>query len=120
MIEFFNNAGGCNTEAQVLDACDRLGRSLSDSGQSQGTAPEFKQDSKTTIYPNPTEGIVQVRVGKGLGGMVRLIDINGQVLEQQEIGEGLRFDLSTRPAGFYWLDIRFEDGSRSRERVVKK
>lgn len=70
-------------------------------------APEFAVD----LYPNPSQGIVTLRIGGGFDAEpeVRVFDMQGRELSvrQDELGEGkIRLDLSGASSGTYLVRLR--------------
>lgn len=65
----------------------------------------------TALYPNPTTGQFRVTFTKALQhAQVIFIDLGGHVLQQRTVsGNLLDFDISSFPAGVYWIKIA--DGS---------
>ncbi|HRI62456.1 MAG TPA: T9SS type A sorting domain-containing protein, partial [Saprospiraceae bacterium] len=72
------------------------------------------------LFPNPTNGEFTVLIQDGWSSEIRLFDLNGRMLTQVKIEQTTRFDLSAQPAGMYLLDIRFENGERRREKIIKE
>lgn len=60
-----------------------------------------KENSLFAVYPNPTNGVVNI---SGLeGGEVMLFDINGKLIYHQNVEGDVEFDLSNLPSGVYFL-----------------
>lgn len=62
------------------------------------------------IMPNPTTGRFMVRLSQAIvNGNVLLLDVNGKVMEKRrQSGNMLSFDISTQPAGTYFVRIEVE------------
>lgn len=69
---------------------------------------------RVAIYPNPAGESVTVRVA-GEQAMIRIMDVQGSVLQQVEIMGEQKISLAGMAAGMYWLDI-----SGSGWRAVRK
>ena len=67
--------------------------------------------------PNPGTGIFQVSGNAKPDAEVRILDLNGRVVVQRLLGEGL-FDLSTQPDGAYLLWV--QQAGESKMLLVRK
>lgn len=80
--------------------------------------------NQISIYPNPTNGAVQIEVSKDFAGSVKVLSNLGQELGTIELvnnGQLLSgsFDLSSQAAGFYF--IRVSEGTRVyAKKVIKR
>jgi hypothetical protein len=73
------------------------------------------------IYPNPTDGIVNVEA-EGLSGKVRafVYNIQGELVLSKEPESGsFMFDLSGSPAGLYLIEVR-HSGFIVRKKVIRR
>jgi hypothetical protein len=71
-----------------------------------------------SIYPNPVSDKLTIRAeGKTL---VRLMDITGKVLITDIADRSLKLDLTTYPAGMYYLQLQDENGAICVEKIVKQ
>jgi hypothetical protein len=75
----------------------------------------------TALYPNPTTGQFRVTFTKALQhAQVIFIDMGGHVMQQRSVsGNLLDFDISTFPAGVYWIKIADGD-NRLVYKVIKQ
>lgn len=76
-----------------------------------------------TIYPNPTEGMLTVRIG-GLDGnesvLLQVSDLKGRVLISEKETEPFRtIDLTMHPMGMYILTATLGD-ERREWKIIKK
>ena len=74
-----------------------------------------KNDLETTavaLYPNPSSGLFQL-TGDAFGAKSTVIiwDSKGQTILQRALGDGF-FDISSLPAGVYFLKIQHADNHR--------
>ena len=78
-------------------------------------------DNSTHVWPNPTEGRVQVQsAGSDIQG-VEVYDIYGrQLFSLTANGTTADVDLSGIGAGVYLLRVTLSDGTVTSERIVKK
>lgn len=90
-----------------MGAEDRMGGNLS-------------KQVEMTVFPNPTTGTFTVSIQDGVSGQARLLDLTGRILAKQKMTQSTLFDLSSQPAGVYWVDIRFDDGTRHRKKLIKE
>ncbi|MEM7186129.1 MAG: T9SS type A sorting domain-containing protein [Bacteroidota bacterium] len=65
-------------------------------------------DSQLAVFPNPTDGILQLDGIELSGVEVELIDLNGRLLDRLSIQEN-RIDLHSIPAGLYFLRIEHQN-----------
>ena len=70
---------------------------------------ENTSNKNTSIYPNPTENIVTIEAN-GLR-LVRVFNVMGQEIQNLEVtGNQVTIDLSTQPAGCYFIEAVGEQG----------
>ena len=73
---------------------------------------EEMQSHEIKIYPNPTKGILNIKI-TGLDkakGFISIYNIVGKLIEKTELsGNNQIFDLSAQPNGIYIMQIRIED-----------
>jgi len=70
------------------------------------------------IYPNPTDGILNVKVEENV--QLSLYDISGNQLAGHTATTGSNvIDLSSHPAGIYFLNIRSENKSEIRKIIIR-
>ncbi|REC45974.1 T9SS type A sorting domain-containing protein [Chryseobacterium sp. 5_R23647] len=71
--------------------------------------------SKTSIYPNPTKGEVNIKTDKKIKSTT-VLDLSGKVLT---IGSSETVNLSAFTKGTYLVKIEFADGSSKTEKIIK-
>ena len=71
--------------------------------------------SKTNIFPNPTNDLVQLSFEDAFTGEVQLTDKLGRVIQTQSLSEAFRteLDLTSLPTGLYWVVTVNEAGTTS-------
>jgi Secretion system C-terminal sorting domain len=75
-------------------------------------------DDSFTVYPNPSQSIVNIKSAHTIES-VELYDVQGRILEKRfENSDTVIIDLSNRDNGIYFLKITSEKGSKV-EKVVK-
>ncbi|MFK7757154.1 MAG: alpha/beta hydrolase-fold protein [Flavobacteriales bacterium] len=79
----------------------------------ENRTPEYT----STVYPNPTTGIVSITNATGLSSF-SLIDLEGKSLELVEKGNG-SFDMSHLPSGIYLLKAQKKEGDSITFRIKK-
>lgn len=96
-----------------------------DSASLVTTVPAIEIDKILSIYPNPTTTTTTLEYG-GLNGDIHLKAINtqGQVLLQKTLASTAQIqreviDVSTWPAGVYWIELRNEQGQVTKKLVVE-
>lgn len=75
----------------------------------------------TALYPNPTTGQFRITFTKALQhAQIKFIDLGGHVMQQRSVsGNLLDFDISSFPAGVYWIKISDAD-NRLVYKVIKQ
>jgi hypothetical protein len=79
----------------------------------------FAVDNTVKVYPNPAKNIVNIEAGSELQS-VQLYDVQGRLLQSLSAeGTGTVLDLSSKPAGIYFIKINTEKGAKV-EKVIKE
>ena len=99
-----NNASGCNSEAEILEACAMV------STQDESDIPT----ATFTLYPNPAHDWVMIR-GAAEIHRVRLLDMMGRQLKYTSSD---RLDLTDIPAGMYVVQVRDVKGTIHAEKLI--
>jgi uncharacterized repeat protein (TIGR01451 family) len=89
-----------------------------------GDVPDASNIEKLRVYPNPTSGLVTIDFIKPLSehAILTLFDLSGRVLDVQKVEKGQsskQLDLTPRPEGFYFVELRMPDGTRQTARIVQ-
>ena len=71
--------------------------------------------SKTSIYPNPTKGEVNIKTDKKIKSTT-VLDLSGKVLTT---GSSEKVNLSAFTKGTYLVKVEFSDGSSKTEKIIK-
>ncbi|MFY1045444.1 choice-of-anchor J domain-containing protein [Chryseobacterium sp. GP-SGM7] len=71
--------------------------------------------AKTSLYPNPTKGEVNIKTDKKIKS-TSVLDMSGKVISRGESG---KVDLSSFTKGTYILQVEFADGTTSTEKIIK-
>ena len=75
-------------------------------------------ESSFSVYPNPTNGIMNVSFGLVFNGNVSVVDVNGKVLMHKKVkGESVELNLKHVPVGTYIVVVN--DGKKSASRLVE-
>ncbi|MDI1316941.1 T9SS type A sorting domain-containing protein [Flavobacterium sp.] len=81
--------------------------------------PIFEQDNSVTIYPNPTNSIINIDSNFTIQ-TIELYDIQGRLLETHfEEATSFRLDITGKSNGIYFIKIKTDKGSKV-EKIVKK
>lgn len=72
-----------------------------------------------TLYPNPTEGQLNISLGTGLSGEATIYDLSGRQLQTLHIHEAASFDLNSLGKGMYLVAVTV-NGERHTVRVSNK
>jgi hypothetical protein len=76
-------------------------------------------DPSITVYPNPSSDVVNVTAKSAIQSL-QLFDIQGRLLQTMFAGENnVKFDISNKSAGIYFLEITSADGIKI-EKLIKK
>ena len=76
-------------------------------------------DSSISLYPNPTNGAVNISSNFNIKS-VELYDVQGRILETSiEQNSNIKFDISEKQNGVYFLKINSENGSKE-EKIIKE
>lgn len=84
---------------------------------------DFWNETDITLYPNPTADALVLATSDGIDiSEVRLIDINGRLLEVLEfqLDKEVSIDVSHLVNGLYFLRIRGDDGSSMMKKFIKQ
>lgn len=74
-----------------------------------------------TIYPNPTENMLTVSVGQQSVRSLALFDVSGRLLYKDNWkGMESTMDLTTYPAGVYFLKITMENGKTAVQKILRR
>jgi hypothetical protein len=79
------------------------------------------EDNIIRVFPNPTDGLIHIATGKPFNNAtVRILDVPGQVVIEQQHLNGTHFtlDITNLANGMYIVEIN-NDGVISRSRVAK-
>lgn len=72
--------------------------------------------SKTSIFPNPTHGEINIRTDKKIQ-LSTILDASGKKVMT---ADSEMVNISSLPKGIYLLQVEFADGSTSREKIIKE
>jgi hypothetical protein len=90
--DIFNNAPGCNSVDEVFQICV------------VDVKDPFGEESEVILFPNPTNGLLEIHGINPEEWQVTLTNINGLVIRSRSSGHQL-LDLSALPEGVYFLKI---------------
>lgn len=77
---------------------------------------ETSLNSDFVVYPNPSEGIFQIKTTENMNNLARVFDLQGRMIKQVRLsGTFTTLDLSHLDKGIYLLDI---DGRQDREKLI--
>ena len=96
---------------------------LSDDEGGPSTYEEKLSETKVTIYPNPTRGILKIDISgveKFENARISLYDLTGTLLQQWgSISQSNMVDISDRTPGMYIMQIVY-NGNTSSWKIVKE
>ena len=77
----------------------------------------FEFEKGIHIYPNPSDGIVNISVGNGMEiSKVEVYSITGQKILQQKM---TKIDISSFPQGMYFVKIYSAEGAETVKKLIK-
>ncbi|MCB0589308.1 MAG: T9SS type A sorting domain-containing protein, partial [Phaeodactylibacter sp.] len=77
------------------------------------------------LFPNPARDQVTIGFRQAIGGemTVRLLNLQGQVVQQQrfpEAGRQLQLNTSGLPAGVYFVNVQTEEGAFTEKLILQR
>jgi hypothetical protein len=76
-------------------------------------------EAQVSVYPNPCTDRLYLISSPDMGGIFSIFDSAGQWLKSGQIMQDQPLSVSNLEAGFYLLDLQWQNGSRSRMPFVK-
>jgi hypothetical protein len=116
----YNNNGTYTVSLVVSNACGA--DTLTDTVNVNIGLAENPLQANLSIFPNPTDGIVQVEAGQvGDQVLLRLTDMRGSLIlrESEQVNAGTyrkQLDISALPKGIYMLEVETQ-GLKARRRI---
>lgn len=85
-----------------------------------GTAEEFAPEFE--LFPNPCTDYIQVRPGSRNAVSLQVVSIEGKVLQDRSLKglEEIRLEMSSLPAGMYFVQITYRNGEKIGKRFLKR
>ena len=86
------------------------------------TSLEVAEATEVMVYPNPAKDFIRIKqASKEKVITVKIISMQGDlVLSQQLNNETSAFDISALASGIYFIQIQFDNGSRTTRKIVKQ
>ena len=76
--------------------------------------------SQLSVYPNPAEDLIHVRIGKHIKNIV-IYSITGQQMTiSVNIQDDLCIDVSIFPSGIYFMEVTIEQGEKITQKIMVK
>jgi len=100
-----------------------FGQSSSQMSDSASSATENALiDNYIRSYPNPTDGLVKIDLGKSYKGVtVEIRSVSGKLISQEKFAEASLIDTTIEgPAGIYFLKITGNDMRQIIHRISKR
>ena len=98
-------------------------RGALNNGEEPSVYEEELSETKVTIYPNPTKGVLKVDISgveKFENAQISLYDLTGKLLQQWAgISQSNTIDLSERTPGMYIMQIVY-NGNASSWKIIKE
>ena len=73
-----------------------------------------------SIYPNPSNGIINIELDKNNNYSVQITDIVGKVVIDDKISSNTSFDLKHLDAGVYFVNVSNNEISKTEKIVIEK
>ena len=97
-----------NFQNKVFTSLDGKGNTLS--------AKSFELP-RMTLYPNPSNGMLNAYVPGGVRGEVHILDLNGRLVQQHHmIGEAMDFIMEEQ--GIYLIQVISDEGYTQTQRII--
>lgn len=80
---------------------------------------DFQTLRNVTVYPNPAQNILNVKLEEGIEASLSLTDLAGRIQFRSEFQTKTTVDVSNLPSGVYLLKIESKRGSLSQKIVVE-
>jgi hypothetical protein len=111
--------GICEHPAEVITVYYYIDDvSLVNKGKNTGV-PQNGSKNSLAVYPNPTNGIVNLSFGKPVKGKISVNNLMGQTLINESVsGESITLDLFNFSSGIYFLTFVDEIGNVATEKLV--
>lgn len=101
-------------------ACSRISDYITLSCDGNGGAGTNRKDMSVDVFPNPSNGIFQIRTGTLTTIQSMIVrNIHGVNIKEYN-GKTDQIDISNQQAGIYMISITFSDGSIEHKRVLLK
>lgn len=113
--QFTPSEGGNYAVVVSNGACEETSECIAYTGNTTGI--EDVGNAGVNVYPNPVENVLTVQAEKSIN-QIAIQTANGQVV--YESGSVAVVDMSFLPSGIYFATIRFEDGTASVVRLIRK
>ncbi|MFK8165356.1 MAG: T9SS type A sorting domain-containing protein, partial [Lewinella sp.] len=85
------------------------------------TDPQVVAPLELNVYPNPTNGLVNIQLSENIS-IMNVYNINGQIVSSQKMDNETTFssqvDLSNKPAGIYFLQVKTKNYLLTRKIVL--
>lgn len=81
---------------------------------------DFSNETRTSLYPNPTNGIITIINNHELIKTIKLFDINGKHLKTLESAQNLiTLNVTSFSSGIYFLKVTTETGKTQNIKLIK-
>ncbi len=74
-------------------------------------------EQQVSIYPNPTNSVINIENKSGLNYTYKMYSVTGQLLAR---GDKQQLSVNQLPQGLYLLQLDFENGQKVTERIIVK
>jgi hypothetical protein len=109
----------CNTRSSSFGSCTLFAGVHTSLGITTG-ARELTKDPQVSIYPNPSEGIFTIRSFSAIKQLSVFNPLGQKVINKSLTTDNETVNISKYTNGVYYLIIELQDGSMTRQKLVKK
>ena len=110
-FEFISSTGTCSyTQRFIFDACNTSVLSIND-------AFAKKENTKISLYPNPTSDIITITGIDTKKASILVYDITGNIIVDKEIDTSTSVDLNYLSAGHYFVKINSNNRNTIKELI---
>ena len=78
---------------------------------------QLNLEQQVSIYPNPTNSVINIENKSGLNYTYKMYSVTGQLLVK---GDKQQLSVNQLPQGLYLLQLDFENGQKVTERIIVK
>ena len=117
-INYVINASTFNSSSQTV--CDNFSAGPTASTNYLETENFESQNSKYSIYPNPSKGIIELKGDESLVRQIKIYDNLGRLIKLLIGSSTKNIDLFELNDGIYYVNLETETGNWKKKLIIKK